>query len=302
MASTRARASTGSRRGVADAVVEHIRTVPHLSLGVGTFNLRQQIAIQDELELRRRQDPALDFFFAPRDEGAFFVKNLENIQGDDRDVILLSVTYAKGPDGRLRHNFGPINGENGWRRLNVLTTRARLRMRVYSSMLGDEINLAQTSAAGARYLREFLLFAERGQLPAIEVAATASPPSPFEQQILQTLAGRGIRVVPQVGVAGYRVDLGVLDERVDGRFVCGLECDGVAYHSAETARDRDRLRQQVLEGLGWTIHRVWSTDWFKDPDSQLERLIARISPSPGPSPQGGGERRVVIRGQAKSLP
>lgn len=266
-------------RRVADAVVEHIRTTPHLSLGVGTFNLRQQLAIQDELELRRRQDPSLEPFFAPRDEGGFFVKNLENIQGDDRDVILLSVTYAKGPDGVLRHNFGPINGENGWRRLNVLTTRARLRMRVFSSMRGDEIDPTRTQAAGAMFLRDFLLFAERGQLASVTVDAAARTESPFEREVFQELVRRGVRAVPQVGVAGYRVDLGVLDDEVEGRFVCGIECDGAAYHSAETARDRDRLRQQVLEGLGWTIHRLWSTDWFKDPQGQVERLVGLIEAS-----------------------
>jgi very-short-patch-repair endonuclease len=266
-------------RRVADAVVDHIRTTPRLTLGVGTFNLRQQIAIQDELELRRRDDPSLEPFFAPRDEGGFFVKNLENIQGDDRDVILLSVTYGRGPDGRLRHNFGPINGENGWRRLNVLTTRSRLRMRVFSSMRGDEINLAQTSAVGARYLREFLLFAERGHLSSVVVDAAAATESPFERAVFLALTRRGIRAVPQVGVAGYRVDLGILDDEVEGRFICGIECDGAAYHSAATARDRDRLRQQVLEGLGWTIHRLWSTDWFKDPEGQIDRLVERIEVS-----------------------
>jgi very-short-patch-repair endonuclease len=266
-------------RRVADAVVEHIRATPHLSLGVGTFNLRQQIAIQDELELRRRRDPSLEPFFAPRDEGAFFVKNLENIQGDDRDVILLSVTYAKGADGRLRHNFGPINGENGWRRLNVLTTRSRLRMRVFSSMRGDDIDPTRTQAAGARFLREFLLFAERGHVQSVIVDGSAAAESPFEREVFQELTRRGLRVVPQVGVAGYRIDLGILDDEVEGRFVCGIECDGAAYHSAETARDRDRLRQQVLEGLGWTIHRLWSTDWFKDPRGQIDRLVEKIEES-----------------------
>jgi very-short-patch-repair endonuclease len=281
-------------RRVADAVVEHIRTTPRLSLGVGTFNLRQQIAIQDELEVRRRQDPSIEHFFAPRDEGGFFVKNLENIQGDDRDVILLSVTYAKGQDGRLRHNFGPINGENGWRRLNVLTTRARLRMRVFSSMRGDDINLAQTSAVGARYLREFLLFAERGQLAGALVDAVAATDSPFEREIFQSLTRRGFRVVPQVGVAGYRVDLGVLDGELEGRFLCGIECDGAAYHNSETARDRDRLRQQVLEGLGWRIHRVWSTDWFKDPNGQIERLVAQIEESRQRARQAETEEAPVV--------
>ncbi|MGH2609785.1 MAG: AAA domain-containing protein, partial [Tepidiformaceae bacterium] len=248
-------------RRVADAVVEFAREQlrkpeenDRQTLGVGTFNLRQQIAIQDELEARRRQDQSLEPFFAPRAEGAFFVKNLENIQGDDRDVILLSVTYAKGIDGKLRHNFGPINGENGWRRLNVLTTRARLRMRVFSSMRCDDIDLTRTQAAGARYLKDFLRFAERGQLTGATVDGGAKTESPFEYGLCQELTRRGLRLVSQVGVAGYRIDIGVLDDVVEGRFICGVECDGAAYHSAESARDRDRLRQQVLEGLGWTLH------------------------------------------------
>ncbi|MBX6364810.1 MAG: DUF3320 domain-containing protein, partial [Gemmatimonadetes bacterium] len=266
-------------RRVADAVVDHIRRTPHLTLGVGTFNLRQQMAIQDELEARRRADPSLEPFFAPRDEGGFFVKNLENIQGDDRDVIVLSVTYGPGRDGRVRLNFGPINGENGWRRLNVLTTRARLRMVVFSSMRGDDIDLSRTSSQGARYLREFLLFAERGILTGPLAAAGAEMESPFEREVFQELTRRGIRLQPQVGLAGYRVDFGVLDDIVEGRYICGLECDGAAYHSAETARDRDRLRQQVLEGLGWTIHRIWSTDWFKDRENQILRVLRLIEES-----------------------
>lgn len=266
-------------RRVADAVVDHIRRTPRLTLGVGTFNLRQQLAIQDELEARRRADPSLEPFFAPRDEGGFFVKNLENIQGDDRDVIFLSVTYGPGHDGRVRLNFGPINGENGWRRLNVLTTRARLRMRVFASMRGDDIDLSRTNSAGARYLREFLLFAERGILTGPEATAGAEMESPFEREVFLELTRRGVRLQPQVGLAGYRVDFGILDDIVQGRYICGLECDGVAYHSAETARDRDRLRQQVLEGLGWTLHRIWSTDWFKDRQNQVARLLRLIEES-----------------------
>ncbi|HET9983431.1 MAG TPA: DUF3320 domain-containing protein [Longimicrobiales bacterium] len=266
-------------RRVADAVVAHIRRTPHLTLGIGTFNLRQQLAIQDELEARRRADPSLEPFFAPRDEGGFFVKNLENIQGDDRDVIFLSVTYGPGHDGRVRLNFGPINGENGWRRLNVLTTRARLRMTVFASMRGDDIDLSRTSSQGPRYLRDFLLFAERGILTGALAATGAEMESPFEREVFDELTRRGIRLQPQVGLAGYRVDFGVLDDIVEGRYVCGLECDGVAYHSAETARDRDRLRQQVLEGLGWTLHRIWSTDWFKDRQNQVARLLRLIEES-----------------------
>jgi len=280
-------------RRVADAVVRHAKERPHESLGVGTFNLRQQLAIQDELELRRREDPSIEPFFSRGSSDPFFVKNLENIQGDERDVIFLSVTFAKGPDGRLRYNFGPINGENGWRRLNVLTTRARKRMRVFSSMRGDEINAAGTTSRGAHLLRDFLRYAEFGRLESVVTSATAQAESPFEFQVASELVRRGIKVVPQVGVAGYRIDIGILDSEVPGRFVCGIECDGVAYHSAETARDRDRLRQQVLEARGWTILRVWSTDWFKDRPGQIDRLLGLISTAVG-------EARERVRSEAET--
>ena len=284
-------------RRVADEVVRFAKEQlerralgePTQSLGVGTFNLRQQLAILDELEQRRRDDPSIEPFF---DRGAvepFFVKNLENIQGDERDVIFLSVTYARASDGKLRYNFGPLNGQNGWRRLNVLTTRARQRMRVFSSMRGDEINAAATTSRGAQLLREFLLFAERGRLESVSASLAADTESPFEQDVLRELTNHGLTVVPQVGVAGYRIDLAVLDDEFPGRFLCGIECDGVAYHSSETARDRDRLRQQVLEARGWVIHRVWSTDWFKDRPGQIERLVKLI-----------GETRERARQEAES--
>ncbi len=251
--------------------------LPTQSLGVGTFNLRQQLAIQDELEQRRRDDPSLEPFFDRGVHEPFFVKNLENIQGDERDVIFISVTYARASDGKLRYNFGPLNGENGWRRLNVLTTRARQRMRVFSSMKADEISAAGTTSRGATLLREFLRFAEHGVLESTSASLAAGTESPFERDVLNELTARSVSVVPQVGVAGYRIDLGVLDDNLPGRFLCGIECDGVAYHSSETARDRDRLRQQVLEARGWTIIRVWSTDWFKDRQGQIERLLRFIA-------------------------
>lgn len=282
-------------RRVVDAVVRHAKERPHESLGVGTFNLRQQLAILDELELRRRQDPSVEPFFSRGSAEPFFVKNLENIQGDERDVIFLSVTYAKGPDGRLRYNFGPINGENGWRRLNVLTTRARKRMRVFSSMRGDDINAAGTTSRGAHLLRDFLRYAEFGRLESVVASATAAAESPFESEVASELTRRGIKVVPQVGAAGYRIDIGVLDDEVPGRFVCGVECDGVAYHSAETARDRDRLRQQVLEARGWTIIRVWSADWFKDRQGQVARLLELIDGA-----KGEAKERIAAEAEAET--
>jgi very-short-patch-repair endonuclease len=272
-------------RRVADEIVRFAREqlersgageVP-LSLGVGTFNLRQQLAIQDELEQRRRDNPEIEAFFDRGVAEPFFVKNLENIQGDERDVIFISVTFAKGSDGKLRYNFGPLNGQNGWRRLNVLVTRARRVMRVFSSMHGEEISPATSSSDGPRLLREFLIYAEHGRLDSTIASRLADAESPFEQDVIQELTHANVTVVPQVGFAGYRIDMAVVDDELSGKFLCGIECDGVAYHESETARDRDRLRQQVLEARGWTIHRVWSTDWFKDRSGQIRRLLGLIN-------------------------
>ena len=180
-------------RRVADAVVEHAKKNSNLSLGVGTFNLRQQLAIEDELEQRRREDPSLEPFFDRSKEEPFFVKNLENIQGDERDVIFLSVTYAKAHDGRLRYNFGPLNGENGWRRMNVLTTRAKKLMRVFSSITADDINLAATTSRGAKLLRDFLTYAEHKHLDNPLISAVNETESPFEREVMQELSRRGLR-------------------------------------------------------------------------------------------------------------
>ena len=169
------------------------------TLGVGTFNLRQQLAIQDELEKRRREEPEIESFFARGVLEPFFVKNLENIQGDERDYIFLSVTYAKANDGKLRYNFGPLNSENGWRRLNVLTTRARHCMRVFSSIRGDEINPAAAVSNGPRLLREFLSYAEHGRLDSTIASAKADTDSLLEQDVLTELSQRGVTIVPQVG-------------------------------------------------------------------------------------------------------
>lgn len=271
-------------RRVADAIVRFAKEQLErkvygeqaLTLGVGTFNLRQQLAIQDELEKRRRDNPEIESFFDRGVAEPFFVKNLENIQGDERDVIFISVTYAKGTDGRLRYNFGPLNGQNGWRRLNVLVTRARRLMRVFSSMHGEEMSPAASSSEGPRLLREFLIYAEHGRLDSTIASKLAEAESPFEQDVIRELTHANISVLPQVGFAGYRIDIGVVDDILPGKFLCGIECDGVAYHESETARDRDRLRQQVLEARGWTIHRVWSTDWFKDRPGQIKRLLGLI--------------------------
>jgi very-short-patch-repair endonuclease/DNA polymerase III delta prime subunit len=259
------------------------------TLGVGTFNVRQQSLILDLLADRRKSVAALDEYLSRDKEHGFFVKNLENIQGDDRDYIFLSVTYGRNEQGRVRLNFGPINGENGWRRLNVLVTRARSVMRVFASMRADDIDTA-SETLGVKLLRKYLRYAETGLLEDRLDDADAGVESPFEGQVRLALEARGYDVVSQVGAAGYRIDLAVKDTASPGRYVCGIECDGASYHSSETARDRDRLRQQILEDLGWSMFRIWSTDWFKDRTRQLDRICsliekARIADSGKPAPE-----------------
>ena len=264
-------------RRVAEAVALHARRTPEVSLGVGTFSQPQRQLVSDELERLRGSDPTLAAFLDPERTEPFFVKNLENIQGDEREVIFLSVTYGRGADGKVRANFGPLGGESGWRRLNVLVTRARMQMRVFSSMRAEDLEHGNLKGRGAELIREFLTYAETGSLAGLAtVKVGAEVESPLEQQVASALMREGVKLHPQVGVAGYRIDFGVSDDDHPGRFVCGIECDGATYHSAATARDRDRLRGQVLQGLGWELHRVWSTDWWNDPRGQTDRLLKKI--------------------------
>jgi very-short-patch-repair endonuclease len=262
---------------VAAEVMRHAIESPELSLGVGAFSISQQRAIQDEVERLRREatDPRVEAFFGSHPEEPFFVKNLETIQGDERDVVFLSVGYGPDAAGRITMNFGPLNREGGWRRLNVLVTRARRRCVLFSSFRADQMNLGGTTARGVVALKDYLYFAEHGRMPTTG-APTGEHDSPFEAEVCRALRARGWEVHAQVGAAGFSIDLAVVDPERPGRYLLGVECDGATYHASATARDRDRLRQAVLEGLGWTIHRVWSTDWFHRPEQVLAKLVARL--------------------------
>ncbi|HEY8748653.1 MAG TPA: DUF4011 domain-containing protein [Tepidisphaeraceae bacterium] len=263
---------------VARAVIQHTIEHPELSLGVGTLNQPQQQAIEDEIEHLRRTETderVEDFITRHAATEPFFVKNLENIQGDERDVIILSVGFGKDASGKMSLNFGALNDEGGWRRLNVLVTRARRRCVVFSSIRHDDINLANTDSRGVGALKEYLYVAEHGRLKN-QPPVGKDHDSEFESAVCKTLRDRGWEVHPKVGCAGFEIDLAVVDPRAPGRYLLGIECDGATYRSSPTARDRDRLRRSVLEGLGWQIHRVWSTDWFRRPESVLEALLERL--------------------------
>ncbi|NET71396.1 MAG: DUF3320 domain-containing protein [Sphaerospermopsis sp. SIO1G2] len=260
---------------VAEAVISHALSKPEQSLGVAAFSVKQRQAIMDELELLRRANPDAEEFFQIHPDESFFVKNLENVQGDERDVIFISVGYARNAQGYLAMRFGPLSAEGGERRLNVLISRAKRRCEVFSSITADDIDLERGRGLGVAALKLFVQYAETGQLD-YGVETDNAADSIFEEQVAAALRSRGYDVRHQIGTAGFFVDLAIKDPDKPGRFIIGIECDGASYHSSRSARDRDRLRQQVLEAHGWTIHRIWSTDWFKRPQDQVEKTVQAI--------------------------
>ncbi|MCW3474684.1 DUF3320 domain-containing protein [Limobrevibacterium gyesilva] len=281
-----ARAGARTNQAEARAVVAEALAVlretlaggPTRSVGIVTFNAEQQGLIEDLLDAARRDDPALEPFFSDDAPDPVLVKNLEGVQGEERDVMLFSLTYGPDATRRVAMNFGPLNQAGGERRLNVAVTRARQSLIVFGSLRPDQIDLSRTSAIGVAHLKQFLAFADQG---ARAFAATATGPlgdheSPFEVAVAERLRGRGWTVHSQIGVSGFRIDLGVVDPDASGAFLAGVECDGATYHRGATARDRDRLRQSVLEDLGWKILRIWSTDWWTNAARETERLHAAL--------------------------
>lgn len=289
----RTRTNPLEAQAVADAVMAHARQHPELSLGVVAFSTAQRQAIEDELELRRKSTPDVEVFFTAHEDEPFFIKNLENVQGDERDVIMISIGYGKTQEGHLSMSFGPLNNEGGERRLNVLITRAKLRCDVFTNIVGNDIELDRTQSAGVRALKSFLYYAQYGRLD-LPGESGREADSPFEEHVFDRLTKLGYIVKQQVGSKGFYLDLAVVDPDHPGRYLLGIECDGAAYHSARSARDRDRLRQQMLEQVGWRIHRIWSTDWFRNPDRELKRLVQAIERAKqAGQPDDAGQEMVI---------
>ena len=270
------RTNRSQAKKIALAAFEHFHKHPDKSLAVAAFSVAQQQAILDEVERLRRSDSTLEELFRTDRPEPFFVKNLETVQGDERDVIFLSVGHGRAVAGeRVGGSISNLNGEDGWRRLNVIITRARERYVVFSSILGGDMDLSGTKSRGVHAFKKYLEYAESGKLPVVQTTGGEFG-SPFEQAVFDVLTERGVQLDKQVGCVGYAVDLAVLDPLHPGRYLLGIECDGATYHGSATARDRDRLRQQVLESLGWRIHRIWSTDWFLRPQAELQRALDAI--------------------------
>jgi len=265
---------------VADAVLQHFLNHPDESLGVATLNIPQRDLIEEEIDRRLRVNPQAEQYMEKwKSHGLmpFFVKNLENVQGDERDVIFISTTYGRNREGVVAQRFGPINQADGWRRLNVLFTRARRRVELFTSMQPSDIIVDAKSSRGVRALRDYLAYVRDGIVEGPS-ERTRPPDSDFEVAVADVLRNQGYDVVPQLGVAGFYIDIAVKNPSRPGEFIAAIECDGATYHSARSVRERDRIRQEILEGLGWKdrIYRIWSTDWFRDPNTQIRRLHAFI--------------------------
>lgn len=265
---------------VVDLIEKHVENRSDESLGVVAFSQAQAGAIRDELENRRKTTPVLSAFIDDDDalEG-FFVKSLENVQGDERDRLIFSIGYGPDYAGRVSMNFGPMNNAGGERRLNVAVTRSRNQITVVSSIRHSDIDTSKTTNAGVEDFKHYLRYAEEGEQALRREDTTSAADhfdSGFEKAVCEALRDRGHTVDTQVQSAGYSIDLGIKHPEKPGKYILGIECDGAAYHSSRTARDRDRTRQAVLEDLGWQIHRIWSPDWTANQDAQLDKIDERV--------------------------
>lgn len=260
---------------ICEHILNHVSDHPNWSLGVVGLSVAQRNLIQTKVEALCREHPHVERFCDESKEEPFFVKNLENVQGDERDVIFVSIAYGKDANGYFGQSFGPVSQRGGERRLNVLFTRARKRCVIFASITHEDIRVDTTKHEGPRVLKRFMKYAATGDLD-IPVETGDEMDSPFEEDVASVLKEHGYVVHHQVGAAGFKIDLAIVDPDNNNHYVLAIECDGARYHSTSWARERDRLRQQVLEGKGWRFHRIWSTDWFYSRAAEIQKLIRAI--------------------------
>lgn len=262
-------------KAVAKLVFEHFKNYPNRSLGVVAFNIKQQNAILKILDKMRSENPLYEEYFNSDIKEPFFVKNLETVQGDERDTIIFSITYGKNQSGEFAMRFGPLGNKGGERRLNVAVTRAKFNLKVVSSIKDFDIDISRISNEGPKLLHHYLAYAEKGissLISEIDVKNINRFDSPFEEDVYNFLKEKGYDLTTQVGTSNYRIDLG-LKKPGTSNYVLAIECDGATYHSSKAARDRDRLRQSILERMGWKFYRIWSTDWFINNKLEKEKLL-----------------------------
>lgn len=270
------------------------------TIGVITFNNTQQSEVLDQIDKRKGEDPEFGMLISraqnPENgnkDAALFVKNIENVQGDERDIIIFSVGYAPDPTGRVYSRFGTLNKDGGDNRLNVAVSRAKERIYVLSSIEPDQLSVSTSRNRGPRLLKSYLEYAKavssrvpeqtkailRSVNPSMDVGGQKAGTfdSPLEEEVFEELTRHNLTVRPQIGVSGYRIDLGVVDPEDPSRYTLGIECDGATYHSAKSVRERDAYRQRFLETRGWTILRIWSRNWWQNRAEEIRRILEAIS-------------------------
>ncbi|MGN1349449.1 MAG: DUF4011 domain-containing protein [Anaerovoracaceae bacterium] len=264
--------------GEADAIVAEIKrrfsdeALRNESVGVVTFNLSQQMFIEDKLQEAFQADAALDRW-ANEGEDRLFVKNLENVQGDERDIILFSTTFGPDEEGKLSMNFGPLNNEGGWKRLNVAVSRARKEMKVFSSMTADMIDLRRTKAKGVEALKDFLNYAEKGNLLISNSDGNPNSESGILNRICSELETAGYQYQRNVGHSKFKVDLAVINPSEPEEYILGIMLDGDSYKQSSNTKDREVSQVSILKGLGWNIHRIWAMDWWDNKDREIAKLL-----------------------------
>ena len=276
------RGKTKQNRAEAEAIIAEIErrlldpVLRTQSIGVVTFSSVQQNLIDDLLIESFTKNPELEKISSEMYE-PIFVKNLENVQGDERDVILFSIGYGPDTDGKVALNFGPLNREGGSRRLNVAVSRSRKEMMVFSTLKPEQIDLSKTRSQGVAQLKAFLEFAKNGKnaLPS-RLSSTTSSSDTAEKLIADRIKTLGYEVHTNIGCSEYKIDIGVVHPDKKGEFILGVMCDGSKYKAANTARDRNVLQGNVLKGLGWKIHRLWILDWWENQDKELAKIKAAV--------------------------
>ena len=263
-------------RKCVELVVEHIRNHPERSLGIIAFSEKQQNAIENAIIEFRESNPEYEAFFDEAAEEPFFVKNLENVQGDERDTIIFSICYAKDRNGRMFMRFGPLGHDGGERRLNVAITRAKCNVKLVGSISPSDIDLNRTKSEGVRMLRSYIEFARSNFASAhsSEQIDEFIASDEFCDEVAAFLVEKGYKIQRRIGCSDYKIDIAVENPKLEGDYIAGIECDGLSYMQAKTARDRDHLRRKVLENMGWNMYRVWSTEWSKYPQQEKEALVS----------------------------
>ncbi len=262
---------------------KHLRETPERSVGIIAFSERQQQAIEDEVNAFRLRHPEYEAYFAEDREEPFFVKNLENVQGDERDTIIFSICYARNAEGRMYQRFGPLMNEGGERRLNVAITRAKYSVQLVGSILPTDIVVKEGTGEGVRLLREYIYYAMQVGGTAPQQPEERGTGDPFPDEVAAFLRSRGYSSRRNVGASDYRVDIAVIDPEQPERFLCGIECDSAHYSMARTAWDRDVLRGSVMRGMGWRLHHVWSMAWYASPETEKQRLLRFVEAAAGKS-------------------